>query len=57
MANTDLSDINEIYLGYYLAGEKWFDKKAKQQVDSKREELNPNRLKIKWTRLKLWLKK
>lgn len=35
MANTDLSDINEIYLGYFLAGESWFDKDAKKQVDTK----------------------
>lgn len=35
MANTDLSDINEIYLGYFLAGESWFDKDAKKQADTK----------------------
>lgn len=35
MANTDFADINEIYLGYYLAGETWFDKEAKKQVDLK----------------------
>lgn len=45
MANTDLSDINEIYLGYYLAGEKWFDKKAKQQVDSKKRRVKPEQAK------------
>jgi hypothetical protein len=37
MSNTDLSDINEIYLGYFLAGESWFDKDAKRQVETKRK--------------------
>jgi hypothetical protein len=41
MANTDLSDINEIYLGYFLAGESWFDKKAKEQVTSKKRRVKP----------------
>lgn len=35
MANTDLSDINEIYMGYYLAGETWFDKEASEQAKTK----------------------
>ena len=40
MANTDLADINEIYLGYFLAGESWFDKNAKKQVDAKTKKIN-----------------
>lgn len=32
-ANTILSDINEIQTGYFLAGEKWFDKDAKDQFN------------------------
>lgn len=40
MANTDLADINEIYLGYYLAGESWFSKDAKKQVDLKTKKID-----------------
>lgn len=36
-ANTNLADINEIYFGYYLAGETWFDPEAKKQVEAKRK--------------------
>lgn len=32
-ANTILSDINEIYTGYILAGKSWFDKDAKKQYE------------------------
>ena len=32
-ANTVLSDINEIYTGYVLAGKKWFDKEAQTQYN------------------------
>ena len=35
MANTDLSDINEIYLGYFLSNKSWFSKEAKRHVDTK----------------------
>lgn len=38
-ANTDLADINEIMLGYYLAGRKWFDAAAKSQVDQKSKKI------------------
>jgi hypothetical protein len=34
-ANTILSDINEIYTGYVLAGNKWFDNTAKNQFDAR----------------------
>lgn len=34
-ANTVLSDINEIYTGYVLAGNKWFDADAKNQYNQR----------------------
>lgn len=34
-ANTDLADVNEIYVGYLLAGEKWWDAEAKAQFNRK----------------------
>lgn len=34
-ANTILSDINEIYTGYVLAGNKWFDKEAQTQYNQR----------------------
>jgi hypothetical protein len=37
--NTDLSDINEIMMGYYINNEKWFDPEAKKQVESKKEKV------------------
>ena len=36
-SNTDLADINEILLGYYLNGEKWYDPEAKKQFEAKRK--------------------
>lgn len=34
-ANTDLADVNEIYVGYLLAGKKWWDTEAKAQFTRK----------------------
>ena len=34
-ANTVLSDINEIYIGFILAGNKWFDNAAKNHYNSR----------------------
>jgi hypothetical protein len=34
-ANTDLADVNEIYVGYLLAGEKWWDAEARTQFNRK----------------------
>lgn len=34
-ANTILSDINEIYTGYVLAGKKWFDDDAQKQYNDR----------------------
>jgi hypothetical protein len=34
-ANTVLADINEIYIGYVLAGNKWFDDAAKTHYNSR----------------------
>ena len=40
-ANTVLSDINEIYTGYVLAGNKWFDSSAKLQYDQRVKQAKP----------------
>lgn len=40
-ANTVLSDINEIYTGYVLAGNKWFDAAAKLQYDQRVKQAQP----------------
>jgi len=34
-ANTVLSDINEIYTGYVLAGNKWYNDDAKKQYNDR----------------------
>lgn len=41
-ANTILSDINEIYTGYVLAGNKWFDTAAKSQYDTRVKQAQPH---------------
>jgi hypothetical protein len=40
-ANTVLSDINEIYTGYILAGNKWFDKEAQTQYNQRVAQARP----------------
>jgi hypothetical protein len=40
-ANTVLSDINEIYTGYVLAGNKWFDNAAKLQYEQRVKQAQP----------------
>lgn len=40
-ANTVLSDINEIYTGYVLAGKKWFDKEAQTQYNQRVAQAKP----------------
>lgn len=40
-ANTVLSDINEIWTGYVLAGNKWFDAAAKAQFDQRCGQAKP----------------
>lgn len=40
-ANTVLSDINEIYTGYVLAGNKWFDTAAKLQYEQRVKQARP----------------
>lgn len=40
-ANTVLSDINEIYTGYVLAGNKWFDNAAKTQYNARVKQAQP----------------
>jgi hypothetical protein len=39
--NTVLSDINEIYTGYVLAGNKWFDSAAKTQYNARVKQALP----------------
>jgi len=39
--NTVLSDINEIYTGYVLAGNKWFDLSAKAQYNARVKQALP----------------
>jgi len=41
-ANTVLSDINEIYIGFILAGNKWFDDAAKSHYNSRIKQALPN---------------
>ena len=41
-ANTVLSDINEIYIGFILAGNKWFDDAAKNHYNSRTKIALPN---------------
>lgn len=41
-ANTILSDINEIQTGYFLAGEKWFDKDAQVQFNMRAKQATPD---------------
>lgn len=41
-ANTVLSDINEIYTGYVLAGNKWFDTTAKTQYNARVKQAQPD---------------
>lgn len=40
-ANTVLSDINEIQTGYFLNGEKWFDKEAMAQFNMRAKQATP----------------
>lgn len=40
-ANTVLSDINEIYTGYVLSGNKWFDNAAKAQYNARVKQAQP----------------
>ena len=44
-ANTVLSDINEIYTGYCLAGKKWFDSQAKAQYTLRVKQAKPEEVK------------
>lgn len=41
-ANTILSDINEIYTAFVMAGNKWFDPQAKTQYDQRVRQALPN---------------
>lgn len=50
--NTDASDVNEIGVAYYLAGEKWFDQAAKQQFERKSKSLGVAETAIQMARAK-----
>lgn len=41
-ANTILSDINEIYTGYVINGNKWYDPAAKQQYEMRVKQAKPD---------------
>jgi hypothetical protein len=41
-ANTVLSDINEIQTGYFLAGQKWFDRDAQTQFNMRAKQAQPD---------------
>lgn len=41
-ANTILSDINEIYTGFFLNGEKWYDAEAKNQFNTRCKQAQPD---------------
>tara|TARA_Y100000034_G_scaffold135848_1_gene209443 strand:- start:1210 stop:2160 length:951 start_codon:yes stop_codon:yes gene_type:complete len=40
--NTVLADINEIHVGYILAGNKWFDSDAKKQFNARVKQAQPD---------------
>lgn len=40
-ANTVLSDINEIYTGFFLNGQKWYDTEAKNQFNARCKQAKP----------------
>jgi len=44
-ANTILADINEIYTGYVLNNNVWFDSEAKRQFDSRVKQAQPEEVK------------
>jgi hypothetical protein len=45
-SNTDLADVNEIYVGYLLAGSKWWDAEAKNQFNRKSKVIGASRTAI-----------
>jgi hypothetical protein len=44
-ANTILADINEIYCGYVLNGNKWFDPEAKRNFEMRLGQCKPDEAK------------
>lgn len=48
--NTHQSDINEIGLGYFLAGEQWFDPSAKAHFDAKKKLLTNEQVEMQMGR-------
>lgn len=49
-ANTDLADVNEIYVGFLLAKKKWFDPAAKQQFELKSKKIGAQQTAIQIAR-------
>jgi hypothetical protein len=43
-ANTLVSDINEILVGYYINNKIWYDREAKQQYESRVKQVSPEEL-------------
>lgn len=52
-SNTDLADVNEIYVGFLLAGKKWFDKDAKAQFEKKSKMIGAQQTAIQMERAEI----
>jgi hypothetical protein len=50
--NTDLADVNETYVGYLLAGGKWWDGEAKKQFTRKSQQIGTQNTSIQMERAK-----
>jgi hypothetical protein len=55
-SNTDLADVNEIYVGYLLAGGKWWDAEAKNQFTRKSKVIGATRTAIQIERAERMVK-
>jgi hypothetical protein len=53
--NTDLADVNEIYVGYLLAGGKWWDEAAKTQFNRKSRQIGTENTSIQMERAKVMM--
>ncbi len=53
LKNTDLADVNETYVGYLLAGGKWWDEEAKTQFNRKSRQIGTENTSIQMERAKV----
>lgn len=53
VANTDLADVNEIYVGYILNNKKWYDPDAKTQFEKKSKVIGPELTAIQMERARV----